>query len=73
MMGSAAFQSHSLSFETLKSLSRPNRASSLSRDLRVYERRGRNPQTGESIMLAPRKVVTFKRSCRLIERINEEG
>ena len=24
------------------------------------ERRGRNPQTGEPLMLAPRKVVTFK-------------
>ncbi len=27
-----------------------------------YERNGRNPQTGEPMMLAPGKVVTFKRN-----------
>lgn len=34
------------------------------------ERRGRNPQTGESLMLAPRRVVTFKPSGQLRDRIN---
>jgi integration host factor subunit alpha len=33
------------------------------------ERRGRNPQTGEPIVLAPRKVVTFKCSGRLKNKI----
>lgn len=35
-------------------------------------RRGRNPQTGESIVLAPRRVVTFKCSGVLREKINQE-
>ena len=34
------------------------------------QRRGRNPQTGEPIMLSPRKVVTFKCSGVLRQRIN---
>ena len=34
------------------------------------ERRGRNPETGESITLAPRKVVTFRYSSRLRNKIN---
>jgi len=34
------------------------------------QRRGRNPQTGEPIMLAPRKVVTFKCSGVLRQKIN---
>jgi integration host factor subunit alpha len=34
------------------------------------QRRGRNPQTGDPIMLAPRKVVTFKCSGVLREKIN---
>ena len=34
------------------------------------ERRGRNPATGEDLMLEPRKVVTFKCSERLRNRIN---
>ena len=29
------------------------------------ERRGRNPQTGEPIILSPRKIVTFKYSGKL--------
>ena len=33
------------------------------------ERRGRNPQTGEPIMLAPRKVVNFKCGSALRDRI----
>ena len=34
------------------------------------ERRGRNPATGEDMMLRPRKVVTFKCSDKLRERVN---
>ena len=34
------------------------------------ERRGRNPATGEDMMLAPRKVVTFKCSGNLRKLIN---
>ena len=35
------------------------------------ERRGRNPATGENMMLAPRKVITFKCSGKLREAIND--
>jgi integration host factor subunit alpha len=35
------------------------------------ERRGRNPATGENIVLAPRRVVTFKCSRRLRDKISE--
>jgi nucleoid DNA-binding protein len=34
------------------------------------ERRGRNPVTGEDMMLAPRRVVTFKCSRQLRDEIN---
>jgi integration host factor subunit alpha len=34
------------------------------------ERRGRNPQTKESLMLRPRKVLVFKASGVLRSRIN---
>ena len=34
------------------------------------ERKGRNPATGEDMMLASRKVVTFKCSGKLREKIN---
>ncbi|HHP7234909.1 MAG TPA: integration host factor subunit alpha [Desulfobacterales bacterium] len=34
------------------------------------QRRGRNPATGESMMLSPRKVVTFKCSRKLRDKIN---
>ena len=34
------------------------------------ERRGRNPATGEDMMMKPRKVVTFRSSGRLKKRIN---
>jgi len=34
------------------------------------ERKGRNPATGEDMMLEPRKVVTFKCSGKLRGRIN---
>jgi integration host factor subunit alpha len=35
------------------------------------ERRGRNPATGEDLMLRPRRVVTFKCSGKLKDKINE--
>ena len=34
------------------------------------ERRGRNPATGDAMMLAPRKVVTFKCSGKLRAKVN---
>jgi integration host factor subunit alpha len=34
------------------------------------ERKGRNPATGDDLMLSPRKVVTFKCSGKLRDRIN---
>ena len=34
------------------------------------ERRGRNPATGEDMILAPRRVVTFRCSGKLRDRIN---
>ena len=36
------------------------------------ERKGRNPATGEDMMLAPRRVVTFKWSGKLKDKINKE-
>ena len=36
------------------------------------KRRGRNPQTGENLTLGARKVVTFKCSGVLREKINRE-
>ena len=35
------------------------------------ERKGRNPATGENLMLKPRKVVTFKCSGKLRRKMNE--
>ena len=35
------------------------------------ERRGRNPATGEDMILAPRRVVTFRCSGKLKDRIND--
>ncbi len=37
------------------------------------KRRGRNPQTGEDLMLRSRRVVGFKCSGKLRERMNGEG
>jgi len=37
------------------------------------ERRGRNPQTGEDLMLGSRKVVGFKCSGKLREKMNGKG
>ena len=34
------------------------------------ERRGRNPATGDDLILRPRRVVTFKVSGKLKERVN---
>ena len=34
------------------------------------ERRGRNPATGDDMMLRPRRVVTFKCSGKLRKKIN---
>ena len=34
------------------------------------ERKGRNPNTGDDLMLQPRKVVTFKCSGKLRDRVN---
>ena len=36
------------------------------------KRRGRNPQTGEDLMLESRRVVGFKCSDKLRERMNRE-
>ena len=36
------------------------------------ERRGRNPATGEDMMLPPRKVVTFRCSGKLRDSVNGE-
>jgi integration host factor subunit alpha len=35
-----------------------------------HERRGRNPATGDDMMLEPRRVVTFRCSGKLRDRIN---
>jgi len=37
------------------------------------KRRGRNPATGGDMMLAPRKVVTFRCSGKLRDKINGAG
>jgi integration host factor subunit alpha len=37
-----------------------------------HQRRGRNPQTGEPVILESRKVVTFKCSGVLRDKINRE-
>ena len=34
------------------------------------ERRGRNPATDEDLMLEPRRVVTFKCSAKLRDKVN---
>ena len=37
------------------------------------KRRGRNPQTGEDLMLGARRIVTFRCSSTLRDKINENG
>ena len=36
------------------------------------ERKGRNPATGDDMMLEPRKVVTFKCSGKLRDKVNTD-
>jgi integration host factor subunit alpha len=36
------------------------------------ERKGRNPATGDEILLPPRRVVTFKSSGKLRNRVNSK-
>jgi integration host factor subunit alpha len=36
------------------------------------DRRGRNPQTGETITIEARRILTFKTSCLLKSQINKE-
>lgn len=38
-----------------------------------YARRGRNPATGEELTLEPRKVVTFRCSGILKDKLNGKG
>lgn len=35
-----------------------------------HQRRGRNPATGEDLILDPRKIVTFKCSGKLRDKVN---
>ena len=37
-----------------------------------HQRRGRNPQTGEQMTLPPRRVVTFRLSNALRDKINRK-
>ncbi|MBW2363894.1 MAG: integration host factor subunit alpha [Deltaproteobacteria bacterium] len=37
------------------------------------KRRGRNPATGEEMMIEPRKVVTFRCSKKLREKVNQKN
>lgn len=37
------------------------------------ERKGRNPKTGEEVMITPRKVVTFHPSPAFRAKLNEDG
>jgi integration host factor subunit alpha len=37
-----------------------------------HERKGRNPATGDDMMLKPRRIVTFKCSGKLREKINRK-
>jgi len=37
------------------------------------ERKGRNPATGEDMILAARKVITFKSSGKLRDKINKDA
>ena len=36
------------------------------------ERKGRNPATGEDLLLAPRRIVTFQCSGKLRDKINRD-
>ena len=37
-----------------------------------HARRGRNPKTGETIMLEPKRVVTFKGSRKVKDNVNKK-
>ena len=37
------------------------------------ERKGRNPATGENLILPGRKIVTFKSSGKLQDRVNDKS
>ena len=37
------------------------------------ERKGRNPATGDDLMLKPRRVVTFKSSGKLRDKLNRDS
>jgi integration host factor subunit alpha len=37
-----------------------------------HERRGRNPATGDELMLPPRRIVTFKYSGKLRDGMNKK-
>ena len=37
-----------------------------------HERKGRNPATGDDMMLKPRRIVTFKCSGKLRKKINRK-
>jgi len=37
------------------------------------QRRGRNPATGDSMLLSPRRIVTFKCSGKLREKLDQGG
>ncbi len=37
------------------------------------ERKGRNPKTGQEVMISPRKVVTFRPSPKFRQRVNNKG
>jgi integration host factor subunit alpha len=37
-----------------------------------HQRKGRNPATGEDMILTPRQVVTFKCSGQLRDKINQQ-
>lgn len=37
------------------------------------ERKGRNPQTGEDLMLGSRRIVRFRCSGKLRDKMNREG
>ena len=41
--------------------------------LEIIKRRGRNPATGDDLILEERKVVTFKCSGKLRDKINGKG
>ncbi len=39
----------------------------------IAQRPGRNPRTGESVPIAPRRVLRFRPSPALVERLNKDA